>query len=141
MNFDVSHRDRYGFLTGSYKDGLLSRVAIHDGIKPLLFPCEQCKRIVFHVGKSLGILDPKKYQLLCNECTTINSDLTQPMVEKLERGVGRTDGGAGDLSGRGFRNLTALGHDLQGDFQDERGCCEERGMEEGGKGSSRSFQR
>jgi hypothetical protein len=102
MGFDVSHRDDNGFLKGSFDQGWLSYpIEVVEDIKPFLFPCQQCKLIVFHVAAEqhagLGIKLPftskplvstgRGYHALCNDCTMINSQLTEEMVQKLRRKV------------------------------------------------------
>lgn len=102
MGFDISHRDQYGFLKGRFDQGWFAYpIEVLSAIKPFLFPCQPCERIVFHVAAQqhagLGIKVPftneplastgKGYHALCNECSTINSQLTEEMVLKLESGV------------------------------------------------------
>lgn len=102
MSFDISHRDQYGFLKGRFDQGWFAYpIEVLSAIKPFLFPCQPCERIVFHVAAQqhagLGIKVPftgetlastgKGYHALCNDCSTINSQLTEEMVLTLESGV------------------------------------------------------
>lgn len=98
MCIDISHRDNFGFLRGSFDQGGMSYpIVVLEDITPFLFPCQNCNLLVFHVAAEqsagLGIKLPfmsqplistsKGYYALCNACTTVNSQLTDEMVRFL----------------------------------------------------------
>jgi hypothetical protein len=98
MSIDVSHRDKYGFLTGSFDhESFSNSIDVLDDIEPFLFPCGGCNAIVFHVAvaQELGIERPltpklvvstsKAYAALCNDCTMKNSLLSEDMVWMMRR--------------------------------------------------------
>jgi hypothetical protein len=98
MNCDISRRDQFGFLTGSFEQtGRSCPIDVLPDIEPFLFPCERCSQIVFHVAAQqaagIGVKLPfaqrplitsrKERVALCNTCTTINTRLTDEMILKL----------------------------------------------------------
>jgi hypothetical protein len=89
MAFDVSHRDRHGFLQGTIEPGRLAyTIEVRPDVRPFLFPCSQCKRVAFHVAaeQHVGFMG-RAFHALCNDCMTINSRLTEELVEKLKTRV------------------------------------------------------
>jgi hypothetical protein len=102
MNFDISNRDQYGFLRGSFSQGwLVAPIKVSESIRPFLFPCQACRRLAFHVAaeQHAGLYvklpftsDPlastgKSYMALCNTCTTINTHLPEPLAKRMRMRV------------------------------------------------------
>jgi len=51
MGFDISNRDRFGFLRGSFDQDWFSHpIKVLSVVRPFLFPCQRCNRILFHVA-------------------------------------------------------------------------------------------
>jgi hypothetical protein len=102
MSFSIGNRDENGVLIGSFKQARGSYpIDIVRHIVPFLFPCQQCRSLVFHVvgeqHAGIGIKLPfaskplvsvgKGFHAICNTCTMINTQIPRQVVEKLERGV------------------------------------------------------
>jgi hypothetical protein len=98
VSYDVSHRDRYGFLRGTFEQGRLEfPIEVLSEIKPFLFPCQKCEVITFHVAVrqhgGLAFRIPftdvpvastdRSFHAICNDCATPNSELTSKMVNRL----------------------------------------------------------
>jgi len=102
MSFQLGNRDPNGVLIGALEPGEGAYpIDIVTRIVPFLYPCAECKAIMFHVvgeqhaGIGIKILFMRRplasmgkgYHAICNTCTTINTHLPKDVVEKLERHV------------------------------------------------------
>jgi hypothetical protein len=94
-------RDEMGILKGDLDYGARCPVTVLSLIAPVLYPCVKCRSMTFHlVGEQhagIWIKVPfarkpiassgKGYQLICNTCTTIATQLPRSAVAKLEAKV------------------------------------------------------